>query len=206
MRSLVAALLLGLPLSAFAEDLDVRRFAVIERESGPTSYYSVIDAEGRSFIRAAYRPPLETVVVGVELSSQEKRAAGRLRWSWRVLAFPARGNACVPGKGDSPAAVYVSWKRGAHWYTLKYVWAADGAVAGTNCRRKRTLLSTQETVVLAVGGPLMTWRSEEIDLAQAFREHFGGDAPELMGIALMTDGDQTESVSAADYAEISLLP
>lgn len=203
---LLAALAAALPAAARADGVDLRRFTVIERDSGPTSYYTVLHDDGHDFIRAVYRPPLETVVVGVELSDGERRAARRLSWRWRALALPAGGDACVPGKGDSAAAVYVSWKRGVRWYTLKYVWAAGGA-AGVSCRRKRTPFSAQETVVLAAGPPLMTWRREEIDLALAFREHFGGDdVPALVGVAVMTDGDQTGSVSAADYADFTLTP
>ena len=64
--------------------------------------------------------------------------------------------------------------------------------------------------MLETGGPLHTWRSEEIDLRRELREHFEGgnadaDVPELVGIAIMSDGDQTKSESAADYAQFTLV-
>jgi len=31
------------------------------------------------------------------------------------------------------------------------------------------------------------------------------DVPELLGVGIMTDGDQTRSVSAADYSDFSLV-
>ena len=56
------------------------------------------------------------------------------------------------------------------------------------------------------GGPLNEWQTEEIDLKAEFRKHFEGgdqsaDVPDLLGVGLMTDGDQTKSHSAADYAD-----
>jgi hypothetical protein len=204
MRWLFVAAALVVPRAGSAETLDPRRFEVIERESGATSYYTLLHEDGRSFVRAVYRPPLETVVVGIELTDDEKRHARRLRWSWRALAMPAGADPCTPGKGDAAAAVYVSWKRGMRWYTLKYVWS-DGSPAGTSCRRRRSPFAAQATVVLASGAALHAWRSEEIDLPAAFREHFGGEPPDYMAVAIMTDGDQTGSVSAADYADFALL-
>ena len=46
---------------------------------------------------------------------------------------------------------------------------------------------------------------EEIDPDALFRAHFEGgspdaEVPDLQGIGILTDGDQTHSVSAADYA------
>jgi hypothetical protein len=203
LRWLVLAAILAPPLTSGAEEIDPRRFEVFERDSGPTSYYKVVNEDGRSFIRAMYRPPLETVILAVELEGEERRAR-RLRWRWRALALPVGGNTCVSGKSDSAAAVYVTWKRGRRYYILRHVWTA-GAETGTRCRRKSNFVSVNEVVVRASGGPLAVWRDEEIDLAQAFKDHFGGAPGELVGIGVMTDGDQTGSVSAADYGGFTVL-
>ncbi len=186
------------------QTVDVRDWRVIERESGPVNYYTVVDDAERPFIHAEYRPGFKTAVLGVELGDSDRRGAHKLRWTWRALSLPKGGAACVKGRGDSAAAVYVSWKRGLKWYTLKYVWS-DGVRPGTVCRRKGGVLSAQATIVLRAGGPLGTWRTEEIDLDDEFRKHFEdgnprADIPDFKGLALMTDGDQTRSVSAADYA------
>jgi hypothetical protein len=188
--------------------LDVHKWSVIERESGPVSYYAIVEEQGTPFIRATYRPGLETVVLGVKVDDADRKGAHKLRWNWRALVLPRDGNACVSGKGDSAASVYVSWKRGMKWYTLKYVWSADVA-PGTVCHRKRSAFAAQDTIVLRSGGPLTTWETEEIDLQAEFRSHFeDGDpqanVPELAGVGIMTDGDQTKSPSAADYASFVL--
>jgi hypothetical protein len=206
--SIIMALPAAMPVFARAggepQVVHVRDWRVIDRESGPVNYYTVVDDPERPFIHAEYRPGLETTVLGVELSDAGRRGARKLRWTWRALSLPRGGAACAKGKGDSAAAVYVTWKRGLKWYILKYVWS-DGVPEGTACRKEGGMFSAQATIVLRAGGPLGTWRTEEIDLDAEFRKHFeGGDpraaVPDFKGLGLLTDGDQTQSVSAADYA------
>ena len=106
------------------------------------------------------------------------------------------------------AVIYVTWKRGLRWYTLKYVWSSVGA-KGAVCDTKRNPFVAQDTVILQSGGPLNVWKRESIDLKAEFRKHFeDGDprasVPDLLGIGLMSDGDQTQSESSADYADFVL--
>jgi hypothetical protein len=75
------------------------------------------------------------------------------------------------------------------------------------CDAKRNLFVAQDTIILETGGPLGVWKAETIDLDAQFREHFGaGDVPDLQGLGLMTDGDQTRSQSVADYAAFVFSP
>jgi hypothetical protein len=55
------------------------------------------------------------------------------------------------------------------------------------------------------------WESgdESLDLEAEFRKHFAGgdpraDVPDLIGIAVLTDGDDTHSVSSADFGSFVL--
>ena len=55
-----------------------------------------------------------------------------------------------------------------------------------------------------------TGRDEEIDPSAEFRAHFEGgntnaDVPDFVGLGIMSDGDQTKSISAADYAAFALV-
>jgi hypothetical protein len=188
-------------------ELDVHDWKVIDRESGPVNYYTVVDEPSFAHIHAAYRPGLETTVLGYAIDGNDKHAR-RLRWSWRAIALPHEGNECLSGHGDSAAVVYVSWKRGLRWYTLKYAWSAT-ATKGATCDRKRNAFVAQDTIIRQSGGPLGTWVDEEIDLDAEYRRAFeNGDAnaevPELQGVAILTDGDQTHSDSVADYAKFVL--
>jgi hypothetical protein len=217
--TLVASLALALALApgaARAEGgggevpLDVRGWRVVTRDSGPVNYYRVVDDPTMPFLRAEYRPPLATTVLGYELPEAERRRARRLRWSWRAMTLPRNGNECAKGAEDAAATVYVTWKRGLRWYSLKYQWSATG-VKGAICNRKRNPFVAQEAVILETGGPLGTWRQETIDLDAEFRKHFAdgdptAEVPPFMGVGILTDGDQTGSESAADYRGFFVSP
>jgi hypothetical protein len=189
--------------------LDVHGFRVVESYSGPVSYYKIIEDPTGPFIRGQYHPPLETVTLGIEIPDRLRQRTKLLRWRWRALVLPKGGNECRDGYGDSAASVYVSWKRGLKWYSIKYVWSYD-APKGKTCDQKRNLFVVQDTVILQSGGPMNTWVLQEIDPKAEFRKHFEGgdpnaDVPDFLGIGLMSDGDQTNSISSADYAGFSLL-
>jgi hypothetical protein len=82
---------------------------------------------------------------------------------------------------------------------------------GATCDAKRNLFRAQDTIIVESGSPLGEWRAVEIDPDSEFRKHFShgdprADVPDLIGLGLMSDGDQTRSVSEADYADFVLVP
>jgi hypothetical protein len=189
--------------------LGVKSWRIIDRESGPVNYYSIVDDPTMPFIRAQYRPPTKTAVLGVQVAESDRQRARKLRWTWRAMTLPVGGDECASGKEDAAATIYVSWKRGLRWYTLKYEWSSVGR-KGAICKPKRNPFVAQDTVIQESGGPLATWKTEEIDLKAEFRSHFENgdpkaDVPEFQGVALLTDGDDTNSESAADYADFVLV-
>jgi hypothetical protein len=189
--------------------IDVHSFRVVESYSGPISYYKIVEDPEQPFIRATYRPPLETVTLGAEVPEHLRQHTRRVHWKWRAQVLPKGGNECKPGLGDSAAVVYISWKRGLKWYSLKYVWSSE-AEKGKTCDEKRNLFVVQDTVVLEQGGPVGVWKEEEIDPSAEFRAHFengnpNADVPDFVGVGIMSDGDQTQSISAADYTGFALL-
>ena len=176
-------------------------FRIVERDSGPVNYYSVVREGGLTFVRSRYRPPLETSVLGWQMPEAGRAKARELSWSWRARALPVGGNECVPGKGDSAASIYATWKRGLRYYSLKFSWTTRGTV-GAICDRKRNPFVAQDTIVLRVG-PRDGWQHEKVNLREQFRKHFeDGDAkaevPDFVGVGMLTDGDQTQSESSAD--------
>jgi len=186
--------------------LEPNGWRVIERESGPVNYYRVVSEGGRSFIRSEYRPPYETTVLGYELDAQTRERARQLSWSWRARTLPVGGDECTPGRGDSAAVVYVTWRRGLRYYSLKYVWSAVGR-KGAVCDQKRNPFVAQDTVILEAGDA-GGWKSESIDLHAEFLRHFAdGDdtnVPGFVGVGIMSDGDQTGSESSADYGDFEI--
>jgi hypothetical protein len=201
--------LLASPQTTHTLSVDANQWRVIERESGKDNYYTVVNEGSHPpFIRARYRPPMETAVLGFQVPGDVQSKAQVVKWQWRALALPNGGNECAKGKEDSAAVVYVTWRRGLKWYTIKYVWSGVGP-KGATCDRHNNPFSAQDTVILESGGPLETWHSEEIDLRSEFRKHFAdgkpdADVPDLIGIGIMSDGDQTKSDSSADYAAFTV--
>ncbi len=191
------------------ELIPVSAFRVVERDSGPVMYYQVVGPPDDSYLHAEYKPPLETVTLGLQVPEKLRQRAEKLRWRWRALVLPGNGNECDRGRGDSAACVYVVWKGGLKYYVVKFVWAGAGR-RGRTCQQSHSLFAAQDVVVKESGGKTGEWITEEVDLKAVFRAHFrGGDpkgeVPDLVGLGLLTDGDQTQHVSAADYAGFSIL-
>ncbi len=187
---------------------DVGSWRVIERESGPTNYYVTVRDGAGSYIRGYYRPGLETTVLGWQVPDNVRAGAQTLHWRWRVEAFPKEADECASGRTDSAAVIYATWKRGLHWYTIKYVWSTVGG-KGNVCDKHRNPFSSQDTVILESGGATDQWHTEEVDLKAEFRRHFedgraDADVPDFVGIGIMSDGDQTHSDSAADYGSFTI--
>jgi hypothetical protein len=190
-------------------EVDARAWRIVPSESGPVNYYSVATEAGKAFIRARYVPPMKTAVLGWQVPDADRRRVRKLRWAWRARTLPTAGDECTQGKGDSAAVVYLTWKRGLRYYTLKYVWSAMG-VKGRVCARKRNLFVAQDTIIMESGPPLNTWRSVELDPSAEFRKHFedgdmNAEVPDFIGIGIMSDGDQTKSESSADYGPFKLV-
>jgi hypothetical protein len=190
--------------------LDVHEFRPVEGpSSGPAVYYRVLDEPDGPLLRGGYRPGMETVTMGIEIPKHLRQRALRLRWLWRTRALPEDGNECRADHGDSAASVLLAFKRGMKWYVLKYVWSTD-APLGAVCDRKRSLMLARDSIVLERRGEPGTWRREVVDVRRAFIDHFAGgdpqaEVPDLVGIGVMTDGDQTGHESGADWRGFELL-
>ena len=89
---------------------------------------------------------------------------------------------------------------------MRASWPLKTAPVGAVCNVTRNPFVASDSIILRSGSPIGVWLEEEVDPAALFRQHFEGgnpraEVPELQGIGILTDGDQTHSVSAADYAD-----
>ena len=188
--------------------VDPKAFVIVPSESGPVNYFQRLTSPSGDFIRASYEPPMKTAVFGYEIPTEYRQGTSSLSWRWRARALPRNGNECVKATSDSAAVVYVTYRRTLRYYALKYVWSAT-LKPGTVCEKKRNPFRAQDTIVLASGGPLNEWQKVRIDPTAEFRKHFengdaNADVADLIGVGLMSDGDQTSSVSSADYGDFVL--
>jgi hypothetical protein len=191
------------PPGTRAYPIDVHRFGVLERDSGPVSYYRLFEDPAAPFIRGVYKPPLETVTLFADVGDGLRNGIDYIRFRWRPWVLPVRGDECADRRGDAAANVYIVWKRGLRWYSVKLVWSSEGT-PGVTCRSTRNVFVASDSIIVRTGPPTGEWREEEIDPSALFRAHFEGgnpaaDVPELQGIGILTDGDQTQTVAAADF-------
>jgi hypothetical protein len=186
------------------------KWRIIDSQSGSVNYYALMSEGDLKFVRGTFHPTHKKAVLGFEMPDASRGRMRHLEWSWRAIQFPAKADECVKAKGDSAAVVYVTWRRTLRWYSLKYVWSTTRP-PGTVCDRRRNTFVAQDTVVLESGGPPGVWKRESIDLAGDFRKYLAegdqhADIPPLVGLAVMSDGDQTKTESTGDYADFVLSP
>lgn len=188
--------------------LDLSKLAPMPGDEGASSYYRLERDERGAFIRSDYRPGMKTERLALELPESARAGHHVLHWRWRVSVLPKGGDECVEGRRDSAASVYIGWRRGLRWYGLKYAWSTAGK-RGAICDSKRNPFLVGDAVLLESGAPVGEWVDERVDLEAEFRSHFGGDeVPELQGVAILSDGDATESRASADFGgfELEVLP
>jgi hypothetical protein len=187
---------------------DATKWRTLPSESGPDNYYTRVDDPTGPYIRAHYKPPMKTTVLAVQIPEDFKQGVKKIRWSWRAVTLPKGGDECAKGREDSAAVVYVLFKRGLRYHTLKYVWSGVGQ-RGRVCDRKRNPFARQDTIILESGASGGAWRTEEIDPAADYRRYLENDptaeVPDFVGMGIMSDGDQTNSESVADYGTVTLV-
>ncbi len=156
--------------------LGVKKWQILERESGPVNYYEVVADPEMPFIRAHYKPPVQTAILAYMVDDADRPRVRGLRWKWRVHNFPPGGDECIVAKGDSAAGVFVVWKRGMRESGGELnVWRSEELDLKAEFRKH-----------FEDGDP-------------------NADVPDFMGVGIMTDGDQTNTEIVADYADFVLL-
>jgi hypothetical protein len=188
--------------------LDLRQLQALPEDSDRGDYYRLFRDDRGLFVHADYRPGMLAMKRGLAVPEGKRQGTRRLSWRWRALTLPAGGDECAAGKGDSAGSVYVGWRRGLRWYGLKYAWSAVGR-RGAVCDRRDNPFLAGATIILETGGPLSQWTDESVDLDEEFRKYFEhgnpkAEVPDLIGLAILTDGDQTGSASSADFGSFVL--
>jgi hypothetical protein len=149
----------------------------------------------------------------------------KVRWRWKVSNVYQNANPETKEGDDYPIRLYVAFKYDSKTpssigqrlkyglintlygeyppqATLTYVWA--------NSESQKPLITspysdTVKMVVLEKGAKKAgTWQEEEIDIIQDFKRAFGTDPPQMAGIAIMNDSDNTgqSSISYVDFIEV----
>jgi hypothetical protein len=179
------------PDGAFPEGWRVRT------DSGRAAY-SARSENGVHYLHAAARD------LGVQAAVERPWDIARypvLRWKWRPRVFPAGADESQSGKNDSALAVYAVFPN--NWYSVrsvKYIWSGV-LPKGTPVDSSHGLT---KGIVLESGVPadLNAWVEERVDVAQDYRRRFETDeVPKPLGVAVLTDSDDTRSYAEGDYAD-----
>lgn len=155
----------------------------------------------------------------------EPAQLARVQFSWRVATLIAGADLAEADASDSPVRIVLAFD-GDHnrlslrnrmlfdlaqaltgepppYATLMYVWdnqAAPEAVIHSQ-RTDRVRKIVLESGAAHVG----QWLSYERDVRADYRRAFGEEPGALLGVALMTDADNTASHASGEYGEVRLI-
>ena len=184
------------PLGTFPNVWKVRG-----RMTEAETIYRVSEEDGRRFLAA--RADGDSIMIGLERPFDPAEYPF-MRWDWRVRQLPAGGDERAKNTNDSAAGVYVIFP--GNFFlprVLKYVWST-GAPVGT--RESSPAVSSTKIIVIESGDSDSTqWRTATVNVKKDYETLFGSPPPRARGIGILTDGNDTSSVAAADYANFQLL-
>ncbi len=190
-------------------------FPTVRRQ---TSYFREI-LEGSETLRSESNCAASGFVL--PLSTVELSDTPLLSWRWRVdvpLDIPDErskqgddfaARVYVLFRFDSSRASAFDWLRhrvGRIRYgdqtpgkTLNFVWTSrekPGAFWDNP-------FAPDAKMIALAQGATTTWRTETVDLIEHYRRHFGSPVGELMGLAVMTDSDNSCQTALARFADFS---
>ena len=124
-------------------------------------------------------------------------------WKWRPREFPKGANE-QSGKNDSVLSVYAVFPHSRiSVKSVKYIWSEKVPV-GTHLESSQGL--TQ--VIVLRSGPSEkpeTWVVEKRNVVEDYKKLFNeAQVPKPIGIAVLTDSDDTKSSAEGDYADFKV--
>ena len=171
------------------------------KETGK-AVYSVQEEGGKRFLHAASKKL--GIQAAREVQGWDLTSYPILAWSWRPREFPKGADERDERGNDSALAVYmlVPHSRVAGPKAVKYIWSEKVAV-GTHLASNGGL--TQVRVLRSGTEGRGEWRQEKVNVLEDYRRYFDAkDPPKPIGIAVLTDADETKSSAAGDYADFKI--
>ncbi len=178
--------------------------------------------DGRSVVRSDSRCSASALAVPLERVDLE--ATPLLRWSWKIEQPLAPREERVKAGDDFAARVYLTFRfdpRGASWgerlrnrigrsiygrevpgRALNYVWTSSEP-AGESWDNP---FAPASKMISLGSGPLPEWRSQEVNVVRDYQRFFEGDLAQPLGLAIMTDSDNSCSRASAWFADFAFAP
>lgn len=125
-----------------------------------------------------------------------------LTWKWRVHDLPTGGCENKKETNDSGAGVYVIFKGKLKLNKIiKYIWSTTlpaGTVLASPFNQNTKM------IVLQSGRDNMgRWLTESVNIREDYQKVFNSAPPPVIGIAILSDADNTESRAVADYDDFT---
>jgi len=130
-----------------------------------------------------------------------------LNWKWRALSLPVNGDESRKETCDVAASVNVVL-RASKWRprTIKYSWSTTLPVDSCFVSPFSMWPARADVKVIKSGGEeLGNWRAEKVNVLEDYKKFYKKEKVAsfvIEAIVIMTDSDNTESPSAADYDDI----
>lgn len=185
--------------------------------------YAATRKEGRAVVHARAE---QSASMWRRKVHKDPQHLGEVRWVWRADGLIDEANVSDADREDAVARVVFAFDgdrsrlsarnralfdlaqavsgEAPPYATLMYVWETSAPVGSVivNPRTDRV----RKIVVDSGVQHLKTWREHRRNLAEDFRRAFGEDPGPLVGIAVMTDADNTRSRAEAWYGPIEFTP
>jgi hypothetical protein len=132
-----------------------------------------------------------------------------LSWDWRIFDIPEGGDEDSSSQNDVAASVYVVFDTSRILFqkvpvTIRYTWSSKHPKGSVFSK----LRGRQRIVVIGTGKEnLGEWQTIERNIVEDYREIFGKTPPETpIALLILSDGDDTQSKTKADYDNFELRP
>ncbi len=173
-------------------------------ESRDDYHYAIRKEGGRTFLRyEGSRAKHLSLEIGAE-TLDDIREMPILSWDWRVHALPEGANEFAEKRNDTAASIYVVWGFNAFRMpkVVRYTWSSTVEQGKTASRN----MNMQHIVVMESGTKnLGKWITFERNIVDDYNRFFRGAVPKRpIGILILSDADDTQSFSKADYDRILL--
>ena len=205
-------------ITSLEDGWEPMEFPKIDRHSR----YQLTDDNGEQVVKATTDNSASGLIARVSVEPGDSLI---LRWRWKVSNVYEQGNARKKEGDDYPARIYVAFEfepDEAGFFerakrktvevvfgeelpgnALNYIWANRLPVGEIIANP-----FTDTTMMVAVNsGTANTgeWVTVERDIVADYRKAFGREPPKLVGVAIMSDSDNTGASATAWYGDVSLV-
>ncbi len=166
--------------------------------------HSIVKDGGRSVLRESHILNSEALYRYKEIE-WDVAVYPYLTWRWRAQKFPKGAKVLDSKVSDAVAQVYVLWKKGRRSFVIKYFWSG-GDEPGDTINQSNFIFGKLYGLVLRNTTTVNEWFRETRNVREDYRLAFGEyPSTNARGFGVLSDGDETNTESEADYADFEAL-